>query len=523
MLTPKNARGRPVTKLCLALEAFRRTDEGRARDAKAFLGHFFPQERTGSTDRLFVHMPKEVRADLLSNWGIRGKKSALRDDDERVRATVADALAAGDIDAKVIEDGVTAEILVDWVPLEDWWTFWRGASLPATSVRKALALGRELSLFDERWLFENLKLASPRLEGTDVICAALAKDQIVAWLAAVHASGDASPTGLVAALGWETVLARTAPEALAFALDALAVQLGLAERGPADRLSSAPKAISARPPATTATPGEPDSPAAKKLSTQASADVKAEPTKTTPAVDVAKAEAPKIEPPKAEPPKAEPPKAADAPKPEPPKPEPPKPADAPKPEATKAADAPKAEPPKPEPPKPEPPKAEPPKPADAPKAEPPKPADAPKAEPPKPEPPKAEPPKPEPPKAEPPKADVAKPAPPAPPAAAPPSARVLFGAPADLPPMRPPARTLSGVGVPALFEPLSPEVAIPSFEIPPEDPAWAPPRAEPGDMGWDIVYGVKRPMSNNVQPKYNFDDDDEPTSEIALPGDNRRP
>jgi hypothetical protein len=49
-----------------------------------------------------------------------------------------------------------------------------------------------------------------------------------------------------------------------------------------------------------------------------------------------------------------------------------------------------------------------------------------------------------------------------------------------------------------------------------EDPAWAPPRAEPGDMGWDLLYGVKRSMSTGVTPRYNFDDDDEPTSEIAL-------
>lgn len=63
---------------------------------------------------------------------------------------------------------------------------------------------------------------------------------------------------------------------------------------------------------------------------------------------------------------------------------------------------------------------------------------------------------------------------------------------------------------------------MPSFHVPPiEDPPWAPPRAEPGDMGWDIVYGVKRPMGTNVKPAYNFDDDDEPTSEIALPPDTR--
>jgi hypothetical protein len=36
-------------------------------------------------------------------------------------------------------------------------------------------------------------------------------------------------------------------------------------------------------------------------------------------------------------------------------------------------------------------------------------------------------------------------------------------------------------------------------------------------MGWDIVYGVKRTMTTHVQPRYNFDRDDEPTSEIQIP------
>jgi hypothetical protein len=67
------------------------------------------------------------------------------------------------------------------------------------------------------------------------------------------------------------------------------------------------------------------------------------------------------------------------------------------------------------------------------------------------------------------------------------------------------------------------EVAVESSPAPVSaDPAWAPPPAEPGDMGWDMIHGV-RPMSNNVQPKYSFDDDDdEPTSEVALPGDGHR-
>ena len=395
VLSPKNPRGRPVTRLCLALEGFRRTPDGRTRDAQAFLEHFFPQDESGPIDRLFVHMPKEVRADLLSNWGIRGKKSALRDDDEKVRTTIIDALDAGDIDATVIEDSVTPELLIDWVPLEDWWAFWRGAGLPASSVRKALALARELSLFDEGWLLGNLKLGAKRLEGTDVICAALAKDQIVAWLHAVHASGDASPAGLVTALGWDTILTKTAPEALAFALDALARQIGLAtDRAPIERRSDARSASSDLP---------------------APAIVEAAAVIAMPILDAA--EAAKVEASKIEPAEAE---------------------------ASIAGRA----------------------------------------------------------------------------GTGPPKPPVAWRG--GLPPERPPARTLSGVGGPSSFDGMTAEVASPSSDVPSEDPAWAPPRAEPGDMGWDIVHGVQRPMPNNVQPKYNFDTDDEPTREVDVQVELRR-
>jgi hypothetical protein len=98
--------------------------------------------------------------------------------------------------------------------------------------------------------------------------------------------------------------------------------------------------------------------------------------------------------------------------------------------------------------------------------------------------------------------------------------------------MRPRASTLAGIGELSPFAGVitapgvgdapavaAPEVAAPDFALPDADePPWAPPRAEPGDMGWDIVYGVKRTMTTHVQPKYNFDSDDEPTSEIELPG-----
>lgn len=579
VVNPKNARGRPVTKLCLALETFRRTDEGRIRDAKAFLTHFFPQDKQGAKDRIFLHMPNEVRADLLSNWGIRGKKSALRDDDDRVRNTVNDALNAGDIDFTVIEEGITPEILIDWVPLEDWWLFWRGSNLPIGSVRKALALARDLSLFDERWFFEHLALKSAKLVGTDVVCNALSKEQIVAWMHAIHASGDASPTGLVAAIGWETILAKTAHEGLLFALDALARQIGLAESGPDDRKSDMPRPLSEVPPTsepptkpTQQTVPEHTSPRAKSepppnapiipeppptprtgVGGAHEHDVPArtsarppEPVTPEPPVTATDAPPPAFEasPPVVPPPSRPPVQHSPLPKPSVPPPKPPPPPEQkpvstkpPVPTSTKTPDSSSGKPPpvpqKPPPPQPQaskappvPQKQPPPVPAAASKA-PPQPPPAPAA-------------------SKPPARSVAPvqqdlpsviieedpffPAPPpaasqvpAPPSA-PPNARALFlGAAAEPPPMRPPAATIVGVAPQAQYG-LGPtdDVAMPNFTVPPVDPDWAPQRAEPGDMGWDLVHGVTRPMGTNVQPKYNFEDDDEPTSEINLPTDMRR-
>jgi hypothetical protein len=530
-----------VTKLCLALEAFRRTDEGRIRDAKAFLAHFFPQDKSGATDRIFYHLPNEVRADLLSNWGIRGKKSALRDDNDRVRNTVNDALNAGDIDATVIEEGITPEILTDWVPLEDWWLFWRGSNLPLGSVRKALALARELSLFDERWFLEHLALKSPKLDGTDVICAALSKEQLVAWMQAIHASGDASPSGMVAALGWEMILAKTAHEALLFALDALARQIGLAEQGPADAkpeptTSETATLSEASPRATSEPPPEPvpEPPPTPKL--EVPARVSSEPPEPiTPEPPSAVTAVPPAE--TAPPPP--PPLSAPLPRPSVPPPKHPS-VKPPVPVSAKSADSTGSKPPpvpnKPPPPVPtspanahKPPPVPnkpppPPVPAAASKQPPPVPASKPPAR-----------------SITPVQADLPSviieedpffPAPPAAsqvplqsPGSTPPNARALFlGAVAEPPPMRPPMATLSGVAPQAVYGGIATDdVAVPTFTMPPSDPTWAPARAEPGDMGWDLVHGVTRPMGTNVAPRYNFEDDDEPTSEIELPRDMRRP
>jgi hypothetical protein len=192
------------------------------------LDFFFPRAGGGTAeDRIFVHIPSEVRGPIVSGWGIRGPKTALRDTDEKTRLAVEDALAAGDIDEVAFENGLAPQVLVDWAPLGEWWSFWRAGKLTGVAVQKALATARELALFDDRWFLQNCEGRGGKLKGTDTLCDTLAKDQVIAWMRRVHESGDGSPSGLVAALGWDTILGKTSQEALLFALDALARKVGL--------------------------------------------------------------------------------------------------------------------------------------------------------------------------------------------------------------------------------------------------------------------------------------------------------
>ena len=113
---PRNDRQNAVTRFCLAMETFRRTDQGRVKNAKELVDHFFPHDATKAVDKVFVHLPREVRAPVVASWGIRGAKAALRDDDERIRNVVHDAMLAGDIDSSIFEEGLTADLVADWVP-----------------------------------------------------------------------------------------------------------------------------------------------------------------------------------------------------------------------------------------------------------------------------------------------------------------------------------------------------------------------------------------------------------------------
>jgi hypothetical protein len=237
---PRNDRQSAVTKFCLAMEELRRTDAGRVKNAKELVEYFFPHDASKARDQLFVYMPREVRAPVVAGWGIRGAKAALRDDDDRIKNVIHDALLAGDINEAVFEEGVTPGHITDWVPLGEWWGFWRSGKVSGVPAQKALATARELGLFDDRWFLENVDGRGGRLKGTDTICDTLSKDQIVAWLRNIHASGDGTAAGIVAALGWETILAKTSQEALLFALDALAKKIGLVAIQPAVRGSEVP-------------------------------------------------------------------------------------------------------------------------------------------------------------------------------------------------------------------------------------------------------------------------------------------
>jgi hypothetical protein len=237
---PRNDRNQAVTKFCLAMEDHRRTEAGRVRTAKEFVAHFFPYDEQKAKDQLFLHMPNDVRGPVLAKWGIRGAKAALKDDDEKVKLVVHDALVAGDIDDAIFEGGVEPTILVDWIVLAEWWSFWRHGRLTGVAIQKALATARELGLIDDQWFLFNVQGRGGKLKGTDVLCDTLSKDQIVAWVRKLHETGDGSPAGIVAAIGWDTVLAKTAQDALLFALDQFARKAGLAPESAEPRASMAP-------------------------------------------------------------------------------------------------------------------------------------------------------------------------------------------------------------------------------------------------------------------------------------------
>ncbi len=216
-----------VTKLCLVLEQHRRTPEGRVRTSEEFLTAFFPRVDGKAEDRVFQHLPREVRGPILAAWGIRGSKAAVRDDDDKVKSVVHDSLVAGDLDHQGFEEALAPDIIVGWLPLGDLWSFWRGGMLSKQAIEKSLVTAYELALFDARWFLDTIEAGGGKLRGTDVLADGLNKDELTAWMRSVHSSGDGSPRGLIAALGWPKIVSNTRNEVLIAALDALSTKVGL--------------------------------------------------------------------------------------------------------------------------------------------------------------------------------------------------------------------------------------------------------------------------------------------------------
>ncbi|HEV3189624.1 MAG TPA: hypothetical protein VGY54_03960 [Polyangiaceae bacterium] len=219
-----------VPKFCLALEEHRRTPDGRVRTAQEFLSSFFQYDDKSSTDRVFKHLPNEVRGPIIAAWGVRGIKAALRDTDDKVQSVIHDALLAGDIDAVAFEEGLTPETLVRWVPLGDLWAFWRAGKSTKQAIHKALTTAYELGLFDAKWFLDTIQ-AKSSLRGTDVLADGLNKEDLTAWIKRIHETGDGSPKGIVWALGWDKIVNKTQNDALIAVLEAVAAKIGLAGAG----------------------------------------------------------------------------------------------------------------------------------------------------------------------------------------------------------------------------------------------------------------------------------------------------
>jgi hypothetical protein len=216
-----------VPKFCLALEEHRRTPDGRVRTSQELITAFFPHDEKTCTDRIFKYLPNDARGPIIAAWGIRGIKAALRDDDEKVQSVVHDALVAGDVDHSAFEDGLTAETLVRWLPLGDLWSFWRGGKLTKQAIHKALSTAYELYLFDARWFLDTIQAKGGSIRGTDVLADGLEKADLTAWMRRIHETGDGTPKGIVSALGWDKIVAKTANDVLIAVLDAMVAKVGL--------------------------------------------------------------------------------------------------------------------------------------------------------------------------------------------------------------------------------------------------------------------------------------------------------
>src|SRR4051812_34492297 len=222
-----NDRNAPVTRFCLLLEQDRRTPDGRVRSVTEFRRHFFPYDTSSSNDRILKLLPREVRGPILAAWGIRGKKTAMRDDDERVANALHDAFLAGDIDDAIFEEGIGVDVLIEWGDLRDYWTFWRGGRQNTHSIERALSGAYDLGLFDARWFLDVIESTDGSRRGTDVVADGMSEADLGQWIKTIHRTGDGSPKGLLEAVGFSALAAKTPAPVLLSVIDAFAEKSGL--------------------------------------------------------------------------------------------------------------------------------------------------------------------------------------------------------------------------------------------------------------------------------------------------------
>jgi hypothetical protein len=190
---------------------------------------FFPHDEKTCTDRLFKYLPNETRGPIIAAWGIRGSKAAARDSDEKVRDVMHDALVAGDVDDAAFEDGLAPATLVQWLPLADLWAFWRGGKLTKQAVHKALSTAHELGLFDAKWFLDTIQGKESPARGTDVLAERLTREDLTEWIRRVYETGDGTPKGVLAALGWDKIVETTATDILVAVLDKAVAKVGLGD------------------------------------------------------------------------------------------------------------------------------------------------------------------------------------------------------------------------------------------------------------------------------------------------------
>jgi hypothetical protein len=223
-----------LRRFCLALEQFRRTPEGRVRTAEEFVLSFFPHDGDIVADQLFRYISRETRAQIISGWKIRGPKTALRDDDAKVEEVIHDSLRAGDLEPGMFEAGISPEVLINSVPLTEWWIFWRTGKLSASILTHALLVARDQQLLGAAWFLDHVMATDGEARGIDVFASKLTKEDLTAWIRTIASTANATPEGIVSALGWEKILAGLPVSSLMILLDGLITRIGLSLHLPTD-------------------------------------------------------------------------------------------------------------------------------------------------------------------------------------------------------------------------------------------------------------------------------------------------